>query len=171
MFREAYKPSVSTIAQRHQSPIRSWRKTFWIFSAAFFLLARPASAVLGGDAASVQSDQVRMQATLRVTQSQGYAVHEMRTLPGNVVREYVSPEGKVFGVAWQGPFRPDFQQLLGSYFQQFSQAGQKHRRGSGPLMIEQPGLVLHSGGHMRAFFGKAYVPDMLPQGVTADAIQ
>jgi hypothetical protein len=38
-------------------------------------------------------------------------------------------------------------------------------------VIEQPGLVFYSGGHMRAFFGKAYVPETLPKGVTADAIK
>ncbi len=112
-----------------------------------------------------------MQATLRSTQNQAYAVHELRAPSGDLVREYVSPEGKVFGVAWQGSFRPDFQQLLGTYFQAFAEAGKTHRRGAGPLVIEQPGMVLYSGGHMRAFFGKAYVPDMLPKGVTADAIR
>jgi hypothetical protein len=31
--------------------------------------------------------------------------------------------------------------------------------------------VLQSGGHMRAYVGKAYVPEMLPEGVQPDAIQ
>lgn len=140
-------------------------------AAGLLLLALPALAVLGGDAASVTNDQLRMRATLRSTQAQGYAVHELRDSAGNTVREFVSPRGKVFGVAWQGPFRPDFQQLLGAYFQPVSEAGKSHRRGAGPLILEQPGLVFYSGGHMRDFFGKAYVPEMLPKGVTADAIQ
>lgn len=139
--------------------------------AAPLLLALPAFAALGGDAASVTNDQIQMRATLRSSQSQGYSVHELSDPAGNVVREFVSPEGRVFGMAWHGPFRPNFQQLLGTYFEQFAEAGKNHRRGTGPLIIEQPGLVLYSGGHMRAFFGKAYVPAMLPQGVTADAIK
>ena len=136
-----------------------------------WLLARPAFAALGGDAASVTNDQVRMQATLRSSQNQGYNVHELRDPAGNVVREFASPEGKVFGVAWQGPLRPDFQQLFGTYFQQFADAAKTHRHRSGPLVIEQPGLVVYSGGHMRAFFGKAYIPEMLPKGVPADVIK
>jgi uncharacterized protein DUF2844 len=134
------------------------------------LLSVPAFAALGGDTSSVTNDQLRMQATLHSTQSQGYAVHELRAASGNTVREYVSPQGKVFALAWEGPFRPDFQQLLGTYFQQFADSAKNHRRGS-PLVIEQPGLVVYSGGHMRAFFGKAYVPDMMPQGVTANDIK
>ena len=133
-------------------------------------LTLPAFAALGGDATSVTNDQLQMQATLRSTQKQGYTMHEL-TVPSGTVREYVTAQGKVFGVAWQGATPPNFQQILGSYFQQFIQAGKAHRRGTGPLVIEQPGLVVYSGGHMRAFFGKAYVPDMLPEGVTADAIK
>ena len=138
--------------------------------AASLSLTLPAFAALGGDATSVTNDQLQMQATLRSTQKQGYTMHEL-TLPSGTVREYVTAQGKVFGVAWQGATPPDFQQILGTYFQQFIQAGKAHRRGTGPLVIEQPGLVVYSGGHMRAFFGKAYVPDMLPEGVTADAIK
>ncbi len=138
--------------------------------AALLLLTLPAFAALGGDATSVTNDQLQMQATLRSTQKQGYTMHEL-AVPSGTVREYVTAQGKVFGVAWQGATPPNFQQFLGTYFQQFIDAGKNRRRGTGPLVIEQPGLVLYSGGHMRAFFGKAYVPDMLPQGVTADAIK
>jgi len=149
---------------------KSWTVTTLVF-ATLLSMALPAVAALGGDATSVTNDQIRMQATLRSTQNQGYTMHELRDPVGNTVREYVTPEGKVFGVAWQGPFRPDFQQLLGTYFTQFAEAGKSYRRGTGPFVIEQPGLVVYSGGHMRAFFGKAYVPEMMPKGVTADAIQ
>jgi Protein of unknown function (DUF2844) len=63
---------------------------------------------------------------------------------------------------------------LGSYFEQYVQAAKAQsaaRMGRRPLMIEQPGLVVQSGGHPRAFSGKAYVPDMLPTGVRAEDIQ
>ena len=139
--------------------------------AGFAALALPAFAALGGDATSITNDQVRLQATLHSTQNPGYTIHQLSVPSGNIVREYLSPQGKVFAVAWQGPFRPDFQQLLGTYFSHFTAAAAKTRPRGAPLVIEQPGLVLYSGGHMRAFFGKAYVPDMLPEGVTADAIK
>jgi hypothetical protein len=90
------------------------------------------------------------------------------------VREYVSADGKVFAVAWHGPWLPDMRQILGTYFEQYAQAmqaqgdGRVRRR---PVMIEQPGLVVQIGGHMRAFSGRAYVPEMLPSGVRVEDIQ
>ncbi|MGA8539703.1 MAG: DUF2844 domain-containing protein [Terriglobales bacterium] len=142
-----------------------------------FMLAMtsPASAGLGDDASSVQADQLHMQGTLRTTQAQAYSVHEIQSPTGVVVREYVSPTtGKVFAVAWQGPWPPDMRQILSSYFAQFQQAVQAQaggRAGRHPLLIQQPGLVVQAGGHMRSFSGRAYVPEMLPQGVSAEAIR
>ena len=39
------------------------------------------------------------------------------------------------------------------------------------MRITQPGLVIQSGGRMRAFRGRAYVPQLLPPGVTPDDIR
>jgi hypothetical protein len=39
------------------------------------------------------------------------------------------------------------------------------------LNIQEPGLVVQSSGHARGFFGRAYVPGMLPPGVTPDQIR
>ena len=100
-------------------------------------------------------------------------MHEITTPYGTVVREYVSPDGKVFGVAWRGPFLPNFQQLLGDSYGTFAQAAQEARSAqprrsrNAPLTVEQPDLVMHSAGHMRAYVGHAYIPGMIPQGVDA----
>jgi Protein of unknown function (DUF2844) len=135
------------------------------------LLALPAMAALGGDVASVQKDAEQFKAEIRSSQKQGYAVHEMRTSSGTTVREYVSPAGKVFGVTWQGPFIPDLQQLLGTSYERFTAAAKNRHGVHGPLSINESGLVLVSGGHMRSYRGTAYIPQMLPEGVQADAIQ
>jgi hypothetical protein len=136
-----------------------------------------ASAALGGDVGSVVTDQQQMKATRAVRANTRYTVHEITTPYGTIVREYVSPDGKVFGVAWRGPFLPDLQQILGSYYGQFVQgsqearAAQPRRSRNVPLTVEQPELVLHSGGRMRAYAGHAYVPGMIPQGVAAQEIR
>lgn len=138
------------------------------------LTALPAFAGLGQDVSSVESDRAHMQGALRITQAQAYAVHEIQSPAGTVVREYVSASGKVFAVAWQGPWPPDMRQILAEYFEQYQSAArvqQSARSGRRPLMIQQPGLVVQSGGHMRSFAGRAYVPDMLPQGVDAEKLQ
>jgi hypothetical protein len=133
----------------------------------------PALAALGGDVSSVEADRAHMKAEIKITQTDAYAIHEMKAPGGTVIKEFVSPAGRVFAVAWHGPFFPEMQQILGSYFQQYSAALQtrKKRYGHAPLNIQQPGLVVQAGGHMQAYVGRAYVPEMLPQGVTADEIK
>ena len=133
-----------------------------------------AKASLGGTADTVQADRARMQAALRMTKKDLYAVHELSAPNHVVVREFVSPTGIVFGVAWQGPVRPDLQQLLGGYFQHFvevaaTQKQQEPRRRR--MMMQEPGLVVEGGGHARAFAGRAYVPQLVPAGVQAEEIQ
>lgn len=132
----------------------------------------PASAELGGNVASVKADQEKMGGALTVTTASGYEVHEIQSVQGVRVREYVAPGGTVFGVAWQGPFKPDLRQLLGPYFDQYVKAVEQGRKTSrGPTTIQTPGLVVQTGGHMRAFVGRAYLPQMIPQGASADAIK
>jgi hypothetical protein len=143
-----------------------------IFFAVF--LALPARAALGGNFPSIQADQVHMQGSRRAISAGTFTVHEIQAATGTVVREYVSADGTVFAVSWHGPWLPDMRQLLGDYFDQYAQAVQVQsnaRMGRRPVMINQPGLVVHMGGHMRAWVGKAYVPDMLPHGVRVEDIQ
>jgi hypothetical protein len=145
-----------------------------VFAVLILGTAFPAWAALGGDVASVQSDQAHMQGSLRTTATASYTVHEIQSAAGAVVREYVSSSGKVFGVAWQGPWPPDMRQLLGSYFDQYMQAANAQSglpKGRRPVMIDQPGLVVQVGGHPRSFIGRAYAPEMLPAGVRAEEIR
>jgi hypothetical protein len=135
-------------------------------------LSAPALAALGGELTSVAADQAHMKASVEVKQAGGYEVHALRAPGGTVVSEYISPSGRVFAVAWHGPFFPEMQQILGSYFQQYSAALQEKKPyGHGPLNLEQPGLVVQSGGHMRAYYGRAYIPGMLPQGLKVEEIK
>ncbi len=139
-----------------------------------FATALPAWASLGGDSPSIQADQVQMQGSRTSTTAECYAVHEIQAASGTMVREYLSPDGKVFGVAWNGPRVPDLRQLLGNYFEQYRTAVQSRsgpRMARRPVMIEQPGLVVEIGGHIRSFAGRAYVPEMLPTGVRAEDIR
>jgi len=131
-------------------------------------------AALGGDAASVEADRAHMNAQLQVTQSAAYTLHELKTDNGTVVREYVSASGSVFAVAWQGPFVPDMQQLLGSYFEQYSnavKANKEVRAGRHPLDLQLPGLVVQSSGYMRARHFRAYIPQQVPAGVKKAELQ
>jgi hypothetical protein len=143
--------------------------------AAALLLAMPfpARAVLGDNAASVLTDQARMKGTLRSVDRGAYVVHEITTITG-AVREFVTPGGAAFGVAWEGQFPPDFQHLLGPYYAQADQAASQRpvpRPRRAPIVITTPGLVFQQSGHTRSFHGQAYIPQLLPQGVHAGDIR
>ena len=152
------------------------KSSLWagLLSATMLVMTLPAFAGLGEAASSVPADQAHMQGSLRTTQTEAYTVQEIKAATGTVVREYVSTSGKVFAVAWQGPWPPDMRQILAGYFEQYQKAAQPQansRAGRRPLLIEQPGFVVQSGGHMRSFAGRAYIPEMLPQGVSAEEIR
>ena len=137
-------------------------------------IALPAFASLGGDASTVEADRAQMNALVKLNQTEKYTVHEIQVPNGTVVREFVSPAGRVFGVAWQGPSIPDFHQVLGTYFPQYlsaAKAARAARRGRAPINIQQPGLVVQNTGHMRAFAGRAYDPGLLPEGVSANDVR
>jgi uncharacterized protein DUF2844 len=125
----------------------------------------PAVAALGGDAASVETDRASLIGASRVTSSVGYAMHDIQAPGGMVIREYLSPDGKVFAVSWRGQGIPDLQRILGDYYARFAQA----KAAMGPhyehhhLVIRTSGLVVQSRGHTRDFFGRAWVPALLPK--------
>jgi hypothetical protein len=145
----------------------------WSLSIALvaLVLSSTAAAGLGGSLESVQVDQVHMKATVAISPREKYTVHEMRTPSGTIVREFASQSGMVFAVAWEGPSLPDLRQVLGPFFDRYTEAAKAKLGGHGSVTIQQRGLIVHSGGHMRAFFGRAYLPQVLPEGVTTAEIR
>jgi hypothetical protein len=132
----------------------------------------PALAALGGDVSSVQKDRTRFKASVQLSTAAHHAVHELKAPTGTVIREYVTEDGRVFGVTWQGPWRPDLRQLLGPYFADFQQAAKAKGTGrNGPLSSRSSRFVIEMSGHARAFRGRAYVPDLVPADVPEDEIQ
>lgn len=134
--------------------------------------AVPARAGLGDTVSSVQSDRMSMKGQLRERSESGYSVEEITAGSGTVVREYVSSSGVVFAVSWYGPSMPNLQQTFGSYFGQFQSAvaaqraqGIRHR-GHSHLEIRTSSLIVHAVGHMRQYFGIAYVPALMPANLS-----
>jgi hypothetical protein len=147
-------------------------RTFWGVLLILILAVAPGWAALGEPESSVSADGQFLRGQIREEVHEGYRLHQITQAGGGVVREYVSPAGKVFGVSWQGPGVPNMQQLLGSYFpylQQYAQA-QTGRHG-GPLIIQKDNFVFTSGGHMRWYHGRAYVPSLLPTNLTPEVVQ
>ena len=135
------------------------------------LVCLPALATLGEDAATVENDRIKMKAQLRTSAVAGYTVHEIASTAGTTVREYIAPSGKVFAVAWTGPLLPDFEQTLGKYFPEYNANASSPRVGRRHLSFQGTDLVVSSHGHMRAFYGIAYVPSLVPTNFSVQDIQ
>ena len=131
----------------------------------------PAWAVLGQPVASVQSDRAHLRGELRSVNRQGYSVQQITAPDGTIVKEYVSAAGMVFGVSWQGPAMPNLSQLLGSYFPEFQKAAPAASRMHRAVAVTAKDLVVESGGHLRAFRGRAYAPGLLPNNLSPAVIQ
>ncbi|MDR8396468.1 DUF2844 domain-containing protein [Paraburkholderia sp. USG1] len=157
-------------------------------AAASFAMAAPSHAALGGaptypvtasstnaGAASQNSAAVARFAASASTASTNYTVSQTTLPSGTVVSEYIGAGNTVFALSWQGPTMPPLKTLLATYFPSYVQAlTDAHATqggGYGPAVVHQSGLVVETGGHMGAFVGRAYLPQALPQGVSADDIK
>lgn len=101
-----------------------------------------------------------------------YTLRETTLATGTQVREYISGSGIVFALAWNGPMLPDLKALLGQYFDTMvAESASKPRAGRSHLGVDLPEVVIHSGGHMRAFEGSAWIPAQFPAGFSADDVR
>ncbi len=146
-------------------------KRAWLPAFLILLGTTPAWAVLGEYQNTVGADQKVMRGQVRSVTQQGYSLHEIKGADGTVVREYVSPDGVVFGLSWQAPAMPNLAQLLGSYYPDFQLASSRRMRHRGPLVVRTDRVVIESGGHMRAFRGRAYVPSLMPKNLTPEVVR
>lgn len=89
------------------------------------------------------------------------------------VREYISPSGMVFGISWNGLADPDLTILLGPYTEEYLKSLKEtpRKRGHRFSHLETDRIVVEKWGHMRRLQGRAYVPALIPKGVTIDDIR
>lgn len=140
-----------------------------VFTGAIWV--EPARASLGGDAASVAVDAAALHGVASALPLQQYEVQEITGGNGVRVREFLNRDGIVFGVAWSGPVPPDLRLLLGASFEAYARglAALKQPGTRRSVRVASPDLVVESGGHMRAYGGRAFLPRLIPAGVsTAD---
>jgi len=158
--------------------VRTCRTTRWPRWAAVVLVilafSLPSFAGLGGYADSVEADRVKMKATLKVRRQR-----PMRCMRSKHPREPSS--GSTFlptdgFLAWHGE-DPSCRFVGKSSDRSTGQYADAIRTGkanlcwtAGPWPFSS--LVCRPGcGHMLGHFGRAYLPDMLPEGVSSDAIR
>ena len=135
------------------------------------LAAPSAWATLGQPAESIAADQQFLRGETRSIGTANMRVDEITAADGNTVREYVSPAGLVFAVAWSGPQVPDLTRLLGAYFGEFQSVARSAVRRHGPIQLRSAHLVVESGGHVRALRGRAYLPHLLPESIALESVR
>jgi hypothetical protein len=135
------------------------------------LAPRLACAALGEPESSITDEVQHLKGSIKSTLRTNYRVHEIQLPSGTVLREFAAIGGNVFAVAWSGPAIPDLRQALGRYFDVYVTAAQAKQGTRRHLLIEQSEFVMQSSGHMRAFSGRAYLPQALPPGTSVDEIR
>lgn len=153
--------------------LSSGMKAILTISLGLILAAIPAWATLGQPEASVTSDELQMKSEHRVQEFQNYKVHELTVANGMTVREYVSSQGTVFGVTWQGRSAPDMNQLLGTYVNNLQTATRAQtkiipRRG---ISVKTNDFVYSNFCRMRMCQGSAYVPSLIPSNVSVEVLR
>ncbi|MBJ6750295.1 DUF2844 domain-containing protein [Geomonas anaerohicana] len=151
----------------------------WLISLclALFIACRygVAAATLGEPADTIARDTRKFSGVLQKSSVRAkYRVQSFASgTTATTVREYVTPSGIVFAVAWNGLVHPDLQALLGNYHQDYSKARSRAVREPGRrgAKVTTERLVVETWGHMRNLQGRAYLPELLPEGVSVDEIR
>jgi hypothetical protein len=127
-----------------------------------------ARAGLGADAAGVLTDAALLHGTVTTASARQFEIEEITADSSIRVREFLNRSGVVFAVSWSGPVMPDLQPLLGAHFAAYRAglAALSHPGLHRSVRIASPELVVESGGHLRAYTGRAYLPALIPAGVT-----
>jgi hypothetical protein len=135
--------------------------------------AQPVQATLGESADSVMTDRKVLTAVQATTTTRNaYTIQEISS-ESVAVREYISPSGMVFGIAWNGLTHPDLTLLLGSYAGEYQKSVRQTPRKPGRRFsqIKTDRIVVEKWGHMRNLHGRAYAPSLIPPGVNVDEIK
>jgi hypothetical protein len=135
--------------------------------------AQTAQATLGESADSLISDRKELSTMRSATIVRDTFTIQEISSDSVTVREYLSPSGVVFGIAWNGLIHPDLTPLLGPYNEEYRKSLRQTTRKPGrrSSRVKTDRIVVEKWGHMRNLQGRAYVPSLLPPGVTVDEIK
>ncbi|WP_233831052.1 DUF2844 domain-containing protein [Paraburkholderia sp. ZP32-5] len=88
------------------------------------------------------------------------------------INEYATSTGQIIAYTWQGPTMPDLHALLGKYADSYKAGAAAAANGDlHSSRIARSDVIVESGGPMRGYVGRAWLPAALPPGVTSDDLQ
>jgi hypothetical protein len=154
-----------TLIDTHRAIVIAASATFALIANA--LTASDVRAELGG---TMHALQINENCTQHAVPGDAVRVRSIVDAGGTTINEYATCNGLIFAYAWQGPTMPDLARLLGPYADgyrakaatQFSAFGHLHTS-----HVEQPDVVVESGGQMRSYVGRAWLPAAVPSGFSA----
>lgn len=134
---------------------------------AIAVMAPSAYAALGEAESHVEQDRVHIAAQRSTSQHFGYRKHRLDRPDSTRVHQYVGNHGQVFAVAWQTPYKPDMDQLLGASAPRYAQAVAQAARKGGiqrQFRFEDGDVVVQSNAYLNRHSGYAYRPSLVPAG-------
>lgn len=139
-------------------------KLTWLLWLGFGLVssATSVSAALGNSRDMIGSTNVSAAGkVITYFSGKSYSVHSYTDRTGVNIKEFSRADGMIFAVSWYGPSLPDMRDLLGSYFNEYTQylSAQKSRKYVAANLVH---LVFKSTGGARFFAGHAYAPFLIP---------
>jgi hypothetical protein len=133
-----------------------------------------ALAILGEGKESVETDRRALSGQRKTLSHENYTVEVIQG-SGIELREYVDANGKIFAVAWTGNQIPDLSNLFGTYFSEHQKALEDARktvpRRRGPLHLESTHLIVETGGRNPRLWGRAFLPSLIPPGLSREEIR
>ncbi len=132
-----------------------------------------ALATLGEPLSSLDSNRTALKTVRKsVTTRTAYSIHE-DVSDGSAIRQYVTQNGIVFALAWNGVSHPDLTSLLGNYDDDYRTAlrSELRKKGQRHLAVHGSRVIVEKWGHMRNLQGRAYDPALIPNGVNINEIQ
>jgi hypothetical protein len=156
--------------------LEGWQPARLLMLVALGASALPAAATLGERADSIAGDAMRLSAMRSSAVSNTTTVQSLKLSDGSTIRQFVGIDGRVYAVAWNTRAKPRLDQLLGTHFATYAEAGRRAMGLRAGVMhnavVQQGDLVVESTAHLNAHVGRAYLKSLLPGGTAAaDAIR
>jgi Protein of unknown function (DUF2844) len=145
--------------------------------------SRPAHAELDGTMPAQTTQTIHAVQTTATFQPAGARVQQtlmngairLRTLTdagGTSIHEYATSTGRIVAYTWEGPTMPDLRSLLGGHHASYQAGAAAAADGNLHVSrIVRPDVIVESGGPMRGYVGRAWLPAALPPGVAIDDLQ
>ncbi|MDQ7979404.1 DUF2844 domain-containing protein [Paraburkholderia sp. SARCC-3016] len=139
---------------------------------AAILIAAPARAQLGGTMPATA--QAGSAAVANHLADASIRIRAWTDEGGTTIHEYATGDGLIFAYTWEGPTMPNLDGLLGRYSGSY-RAKAAELAGSRASLhasrVVQPDVIVDSGGQMRSYVGRAWLPAAIPPGISPSDLQ